>query len=217
MSGGEGRNIGPLHLDLLAAAAQVGRQVARHADVRGGIDPVGGQTNLNQIVVLDVEELLGRRTHDGIGRKLHDARVRRADTQLVLGTEHAERLHAANPAALDFELLLAAVGVEHRTYGGAEHLEPRTAVGGAADNLERLAASHVDRRYVEVVRIGMVDAGQHLADHDALQTAAYGFDFLEPFDLEADVRQNHGNLLRRQRSVEVTSKPVIRNIHIVVF
>ena len=63
----------------------------------------------------------------------------------------------------------------------------------------------------------MVDAGQHLADHDALQTAAYGFDFLEPFDLEADVRQNRGNLLRRQRSVEVTSKPVIRNIHIVVF
>ena len=62
---------------------------------------------------------------------------------------------------------------------------------------------------MQVVRIGMVHAGKHLADHDALQAAAHGLDFLEPFDLEADVRQNHGNLLRRQRSIEVTSKPVV--------
>ena len=92
-------------------------------------------TDADQIVVLDMQILFSRHTDLRSGRQLHDAVVRRADAQLVLGAEHTERLHAADLAALDFELLVAPVGIEHGTHRGAEHLESLTAVGCAADDL----------------------------------------------------------------------------------
>ena len=42
--GGEGRNVGHLHLHMLAAALQISGQVAGHADVRRGVDAVGRET-----------------------------------------------------------------------------------------------------------------------------------------------------------------------------
>ena len=213
----KGRDVGPLHLSLLAAAAQPRRQVARHADMRSGIHAVGGQADLDQVVVLDVQELLGAHAHGGVGRKFDDALVRRADAQLVLGTQHAERLHAADLRAFDLELLVAAVGVEHRTDLGAEGLQPRTAVGGAADDPQRFALADVDRRHVQMVRIGMHLARQHLADNNSRKASLDGFDLLEALDLQADLRKHLGDLLGRKVRREVAFEPVVRNIHIVVF
>ena len=113
--GSESRHVGQLHCDILAAALQVGGQIARHADMRSGVDTVGRQADLDQVVVLDMQVFLGCHAHGGIRRKFHDAVVRSSDAQFVLGAEHAQRLHAADFRAFDFELLVAAVGVEHRT------------------------------------------------------------------------------------------------------
>ena len=51
---------------------------------------------------------------------------------------------------------------------------------------------------MQVVRIGMVHAGEHLADHDALQTAADGLDLLEALDFQPDIRQDAGDLFGRR-------------------
>ena len=185
--------------------------------MRGGIDAVGRQTNLDQEVVLDVQVLLRGHTDGSLLRQFHDAGVVRADAQLVLGAEHAQRLDAADLRTLDLELLVAARGVEHRAYRGAHYLEARAAVRRTADDLQRLAAPDIHRRDMQVVRIGMVHAGEHLADHDALQTAADGLDLLEALDFQPDIRQDAGDLFGRQVGREVTLQPVVRNIHIVEF
>ena len=149
-----------------------------------------------------MQVLLGRHAHGGVGRKLHDAVVRRSDAQFVLGAEHAQRLHAADFRTLDLELLVAAVGVEHRADRRAEDLQPRTAVGGAADDLQRFGGSDIDRGQVEVVRIGMVRAGHDLADDDALKAAFHGLDLLETLDLKTDVGQ-HPATFSAGRSVSI--------------
>ena len=80
----ERRHVGPQHPCLrIALSAQIGRQVARHADMRSCIDAVGRQTDADQVVVLDMQILLGRHPDRRIGGQLHDTVVRRADPQLM--------------------------------------------------------------------------------------------------------------------------------------
>ena len=67
---------------------------------------------------------------------------------------------------------------------------------------------------MQVVRIGMIGTGQDLADDNALKAAFHGFDLLEAFDFEADVRQDFGHLFGREIGRDITFEPVIRNIHI---
>ena len=182
--------------------------------MRSGIDAVGREAYLYQIVVPDFQVLGGRHTHGGLGGQLHNAVVRDSNAQFVLGAQHAERLDAPDFAALDFELLVAAIGIKDSAHGGAQHLEPGAAVGSAADDLQRLGSPDVDRRDVQVVGIGMVDAGEHFAHDDAPEPAPHGLDLLETLDLEADVGQYGGDLLGRQIDVDITPEPVIGNIHI---
>ena len=215
--GGESRNVGQLHRNAFAAALQVGRQIAGHTDVRRGIHAVGRKADFDQIVVLDMQVLLGRHAHGSVGRKLHDAVVRRSDAQFVFGAKHAQRLHAADFRTLDLELLVAAVGVEHRADRRAKDFQTRAAVGGAADDLQRFGGADIDRGQVQVVRIGMVRAGHDLADDDACKAAFHGLDLLEALDLEADVGQYFGHFFGREIGVDITFEPVIRNIHIVEF
>ena len=215
--GSEGRNIGQFHFGIFAAALQVSGQIARHADVRSGVHTVGRESDLDQVVVLDMQVFPGLHAHGGVGRKLHDAVVRRPDAQLFLGAEHSERLHAADLRTFDLELLVAAVGVEHRADRGAEDFQSGPAVRGAADDLQRLGGSHVHRGDVQVVRIGVIGTGHNLADDNALKTAFHGFDLLEAFDFEADVRQDFSDLFGRKIGRDITFEPVIRNIHIVKF
>ena len=212
----ERRHVGPQHPCLrIALSAQIGRQIARHADMRSCIDAVGRQTDADQVVVLDMQILLGRHPDRRIGGQLHDTVVRRADPQLVLGAEHSERLHAADLAALDLERLVASFGVEHGTHRCAEHFESLAAVGGAADDPQGLRSAHVDRRYVQMIRIGMLLAGEHFAHDDALQAAAHGLDLLERLHLQTDVREDSRHRLGRQVGGDVLFQPVVRDIHIV--
>ena len=140
--------------------------------------------------------------------------MRSSDAQLVLGTEHAQRLDAADLRPLDLELLLAAIGVEHRADRRAERLHSGPAVRSAADDLQRLARADIHRGNVQVVRIGMVRAGFHLGHDDTLQPAADGLDLLETLDFEADVREDADDLLGRKIGREVAFEPIIRNVHI---
>ncbi len=175
--------------------------------------PVRRQSYLYKVVVFDPEIFAGRHSHGSVGRKFHDALVRGADAQFVFGAEHAQRFDSANLAALDLELLVAAVRVEHGTHRGAQHLEAGAAVGCSAHDLQRLRSPRVDRRNVQMVRIGVVRAGQDFADDHAAQPAPDGLDLLETLDFESDVREDRRNLFGRQIDVDVAFEPVIGDIH----
>lgn len=109
---------------------------------------------------------------------------------------------------------LRTVGVEHRSDFCAKHLETLPAVCSPANDRQRLALAHIDPRDVQVVRVGMVLAGQHLADHDPLQAAAHPLDLLETLHFESDIGQDHRELFGRKVGVQIASEPVIRNVHI---
>lgn len=98
-----------------------------------------------------------------------------------------------------------------------EDFQSGPAVRGAADDLQRLGGSHVHRGDVQVVRIGVIGTGHNLADDNAPKAAFHGFDLLEAFDFEADVRQDFSDLFGRKIGRDITFEPVIRNIHIVKF
>lgn len=147
--------------------------------MRRRIDTVGSQTDADDIVVFQLQVLPGRLADFRVGRRTMMPSCEGSDTQFVLGAEHPERLHAPDLAALDLELLLAAVGVEHRTHRSAKDLETLPTVGSTADDLQRSLAAYIHRRQMQMVRIGMIRAGQHLADHDAGKSAADRFDLFE--------------------------------------
>ena len=210
---GESAHVGPLQLDGLALAFKIGRQITCHADMRRRVDAVGSQSDADDIVVFQLQVLPGRLADFRVGRQLHDARMRSSDTQFVLGAEHPERLHAPDLAALDLELLLAAVGVEHRTHRSAKDLETLPTVGSTADDLQRSLAAYIHRRQMQMVRIGMIRAGQHLADHDAGKSAANRFDLFEALDLQADIGEDRRHFFGRQIGFKVAFQPVIGDIH----
>ena len=59
----------------------------------------------------------------------------------------------------------------------------------------------------------MVRRGQDLTDDNARKASFHGFDLLETFDFEADVREDFSDLFGRKIGVDITFEPVIRNIH----
>ncbi len=181
--------------------------------MRGGVDAVGSEAYAYQIVVLDVEVVAGGHADRRVGGQLHYTRVVGTYAQLILGAQHAERLHAADLAALDLELLVAAVGVEHRAHRGAQHFEPLAAVGRAAHDVERRLAAHVDRGYVQVIRVGMVLARENLADDHARESAADGLYLAEILHLETYVGEDRGDLFGRQVGVDILFQPVERYLH----
>ena len=204
-----------LQRDVLAAAAQICRQIACHTYMRCRIYAVRRKAYTDQVVVLYIEIFARRSADNGIVRELHYTGMIRTDAELVFGAKHAERLDAANLASFDLELFFAAVGVEDSPDRSAHDFQTGAAIGGSADYLQRLPATDIDRCDVQVVAVGVVDTSQHLTDHHAGQTAAYGFHLLETLDFESYISKNNRNLFGRQIGVDVIFEPVVRNVHIV--
>ena len=140
-----------LQTNILATATQISYQVASYADMRCGVDTVRCKTNANEIVILDTKEVACRHTDRSILGELHNTLVRGADTQLILGTQHTERLYTANLATLNLELLVASVGIEHSSYRGTHNLQALAAVSSSADNLQRLLCTYIDSCDMQVV------------------------------------------------------------------
>ena len=132
----------------------------------------------------------------------------RSDTQFVLCAEHAQRLHAADFRTFDFKLLVAAVGIEHRTDLCTEDLRIPARQLGAPQTI----CSGSTAPTSTVVRWRWSESGwsvHDLADDDALKAAFHGLDLLETLDLETDVGQHFGHFLGREISVDITFEPVI--------
>ena len=216
--GGEvGSNLRPLNLQLFSFAGISHRHhVAGHADVRDGVHAVGGDGHLQQAVVLHVEVLLGGHSHGGVVGQHHDAGVVGAQLQLVGSAEHTLADGTAQLAFLDL-VVLGIRGVDLGANLGAHHLLSGGHVGGAADDVQRTLAAHVDGRQVQVVAVGVRLAGQHLRNHHMLQTALDGFHLLHAIDLQAGESQQVVQFLRSHiLNIHILFKPIERNIHICI-
>ena len=168
-------------------ASEPGREVAGDAVVRCCVDAVGGQIDLEHIVVLELVVFGGGGAGSNLVGDDDDAVVRGADADLILGANHAERLDAADLRFLDCEGLVA-FAVEGCAYRSDDNCLTGSNIGRTADNLRRFAAgkTEVDGGDVEMVAVGMLLACQHFADDDTAEAAAYRFDFFNSAGLETD-------------------------------
>ena len=105
--------------------------------MREGIGTVGCDVYLDEPVALQVVVFCCGGTDNGILRQHDDASMVVANAYLVLGTNHAQRLYAAQLRLLDDKLLVAIV--EHTAQVGHDNLLACCHVGSTTDNLLGLA------------------------------------------------------------------------------
>ena len=117
--------------------------------MRGGVAAVGSETDLDGIVFFYREIVRGWLTHFIVVGQHHDAVVRLAQLQLVLGAYHALRHLTADLAFLDGDVLLA--DPQLSANGSYEHLLSSCHVGRTANDMQRLFAAAIDGGDMEVV------------------------------------------------------------------
>ena len=195
-----------LGVGLVAMARQVGFQVACHAVVAGAVNAVGSEFHFQHIVALHIEVACGVGAGLDAVRKHHDAVVRGTETYLVFSAYHSKRLHAAHLRLLDDELFIAVI--EASADGSHHHVLSGGYVRGAADYLQRLGTAHVDCGDVQMVGIRVGDAGQHMADFQAAETALHGFYLLHMVTFQPQGGESGGKFLCRHIEIDVAFKPL---------
>ena len=95
----------------------------------GRIHAVRGNFIFDDRLGLEVEVLLGGRSHHGIFRKDHDSLVGGTDAQFILGTNHSEGFHAADFGFLDLE-----IARKHGSDAGEQHFLACRHIRGAAND-----------------------------------------------------------------------------------
>ncbi len=198
---------------LPAMGLQVGRQVAGHAVMRHGVGPVGGKAYLDDRIRLQTQIEGRRRPRYGIRRKHHDALVTGADAQFVLGADHTEGIRAAYPALLYLEALLRIRRIENGAHGSHEHLLPGRHVRSPAHDLQRFLQADLHLRQVQVIGIGMVDTGEHLAHDHSLQSAPDTLERLGSVHFEPYIGKDGQQFVQLQVGVYIAFKPLIRYFH----
>ena len=191
----------------LAVLLEPGSQVASHAVVRSAVDAIRCEVHLNHIIVLYAVVVARRGAHRHVVGQHDDAAVVGAHANLVLGANHATRLNATDFRLLDGKLLVAIV--EFGAHSGNNHLLTGSHVGRAAHNLGGLAVAKVNSGDVQVVAVGMFNAGEHLANHKALQTALDSFNFFYAVGFEAQRCERCRHLLGCKLEIEIAFQPFI--------
>ena len=137
--------------------------------MRSGVDSVRGYVNFDNCVIFNFIVFGGGCAHFHAVGQHNNAGVRCSDANLVFGANHTERFLSANLRFLDYELFVAVV--KHCANGCYNHFLPSGHVGRAAYNCQQFGSAHVNGCNVQVVRVGVVDAGFHFANHKAFQSA----------------------------------------------
>ena len=147
----------------------------------GGIHAVGRDLVLDDGFGLEAEEFLGRSAGNGVPGENHYAFVGGPDAELVFGADHTEGFDAADLGFLDLE-----VAGEDGPNPGEEDFLPCSHVGSAADDLDGLGRAVVDRRDVEVIRVGVHLTGQHPCHDYPFKAAGNLFLLLHGVNLNTD-------------------------------
>ncbi len=192
-------------------------EVAGHAEVGGRVDAVGGEVDFEDVVVFDAVVFGGGASDESVGLVAEDdnAVVRSADADFVFGAYHAEGFDAADFRFFDFEFVSVGV-VEGCAYGGYDDGLPGVDVGSAAYNLHgAVGEAEVYGGDMEVVAVGVLDAGEHFADDYSAEASADCLDALDAAGLEAGGCQRRRNFFggHAEFGREELLKPFIRNVH----
>ena len=118
---------------LVAVLNEPGVEVARHTVVRAGVGTVGRDIYFDEPIALEAVVLGSGCANDSVGGQHDDTAVVMADANLVLGTDHAIGLNAAQLALLDDELLIAVIELGAKR--SHDDLLAGSHIGGTADNL----------------------------------------------------------------------------------
>ena len=148
-----------------AVRLQVYGQVARHAIMRHRIGAVGRQSDFEQVVVFDLVVVPGRSACRHIVRQHDNPVVAGPDADFILGTEHSQRLHAADFALFYFEAFRLAGRIQHRIDRCNDYFLSGGYIRRTADDLGRGTVAQIDGRYVQLVGVGMLLAGEDFT-HD---------------------------------------------------
>ncbi len=95
--------------------SEPGRQVARHAVMRCGIDTVGRNIYFQYKIAFNVIIFFGRHSDGCVPGKNDDAVVGVADTDFIFSANHAERFFATYFGTFDSERFIT--GIQNRTNG----------------------------------------------------------------------------------------------------
>ena len=201
----------------------IGRRAARLDDVARwepertaghGRDLAGEPDDRQQVaaVRLDVdvedgvtEQLDERPSERRVGGQDEDPVGVGGQAELVARAEHAVADHAHLLGPLD-----PPIAGQDRAGQGDGHALAGGDVGGAADDLERLAVAQRDARQRQPIGARMALDRQQLADDDVPPVVAPADD---PLDLHAEHREALGELLGRQVDVDVLAQPRQRHPH----
>ena len=88
-------------------------------------------------------------------------------------------------------------------YGGNHHGLSGGHVGRTAHYLHRFGQSEVDGGDVQVVAVGMLHAGEHLADYDAAEPSGHRFHLFEGVTFQAQRGEGLGELRGREVEADV--------------
>ena len=124
-----------------------------------------------------------------------------ANTDFILGTDHAIRLHTTQLRLLDGEALIAVVefGAQCCYY----HLLTGSHVGSATYNLHGVSLTEVNRCHVHVVRVGMRFAGEHLTDNDTFEATLDGLYLLHAACLQTYRGERSGYLIGSEGKIDI--------------
>ena len=190
--------------DRLERAEAGGREVARDAVDAHAVRPVRGDRHVEHRRRTMV---FGEGRADRcVARQLDDTIVVLAELELAGRTHHPVRFDPAHRGDLEHHAVH-----RHRGARQAEHADqPGPGIGRAADDLQRIALTGVDRQHLELVGIGVRRCGEDLGDTEAGKPRG---GIVNPLDLEPDRVECRGDLRDGGRGVEVVLEPGKREFH----
>ena len=201
-----------MQLARTAVMAEPGIQVARHAEMGGGIDPVGRDFIFDDRIGLETEVILGGRTDDGLIRKDHDSGMVGTDAQFILRADHAERFHTADLGFFDLE-----IAREDRPDAGEKDFLASRHVRGTTDDLDKFRGAVIYLGDMQVIRIRMIHALHHFRHDHTSQTAGNFFLLRYGIDFDADGGHRIRHLLRGQVAFQVFFEPTVSKFHISLY
>jgi hypothetical protein len=95
----------------------------------------------------------------------------------------------STPRSLAF--LIAEAARERGTDQRGRHANAGTRIGGAADDLQRLALAHIHAAYAQLVGVRVLIGADDFADHDLGEFAGHRGDGI-------DLQARHGQLVRKR-------------------
>ena len=136
-------------LGRLPVLLQIGRQVARYAEVRSRIHAVRCDVHFQYVIALDIIIFFGRQADWRIAGQYDDARMVGTYADFILCANHTIRFHATQFRPFDGKFLIAIIQL--RAIHRHDDLLPCGHIWRAAYDLQRLARADVDRRHVQMV------------------------------------------------------------------